>query len=858
MLIISTVLAIRTTLAIPRTVLTRTASEWRTALLIALLLAGGAGLVPAVGRHRPGWHAPLLRSGAGEPFDTLRQATLRGRLRSADGKPLEFADVLLLQAADSSLVRSTLSDLQGQFIFTDLTPGLYRLRAQQLGYRDGRLGVLQVQPGVSKVLELVLAASPQQLSEVKVVGHPPVIERQLDRTVVHVDQLPAVAGGSAYDVLKSAPGVTVTSTDAITIQGKSGVLVLIDDRPVRLSQDALQNMLRNMPAESIQSLEVITTPPAKYDAEGNAGILNLRTKQRRQPGWSTDLTLRGAQGRYSRYSGGAVVNVKQRAVELNGSYFLGRTRAFEDITQYATQRSFGSSQPFQLQSATRNVTTARYHDAKGQLNITTGPKSSVGVVANLYALDNPALGLGNTQILINAQPSDTTIHTQSSLANTSYNYSVDGYYTLRLDSVGKSVSLDANYARFHSNQQQDFDNQTYNQTNSLPIGTTQQLRSLLDGSTYIHSLKADFALPLAKTKLEMGAKYSQVKADNDFLFQRASSGGWQDDALRTNHFQYDETIYAAYGSASREWGSLSLQLGLRGEYTRTLGVSRTTQTSNRTDYFQLFPTVYFQYKPSANYQVNLSYSRRIERPAYNSLNPFLSYQSQYFSNQGNPFLQPSFTHGVEWTNVFKGNFSAAPFINYTTQFASEYPLQNLTTRETTYTFGNLGYSYNYGITVLAPFAVSNYWKVDNNVTVYEQAFQSTYAAELQQQRLFVYNLSVTNTFTLMPNLTAQLSGYYNSPTIQGFYKSVAYYSLNAGATLKLLQNKAVLSISLADIFYTERGAADVHYQNQDFGFYRRNDTRLLRLAFTYKLGNTGLTTKRQRQGAAQEERNRAR
>lgn len=815
----------------------------------ALLLAGSAAAAPICPGPLPVSQSP--------PTDTLRRATLQGSLRSQDGQPLEFANVLLLRAADSSLVKSKLSDVQGRFLFSDVVPGAYRLHAQQLGYRDGRSAVVRVRAGARQLAPLVLAAAPQALGEVRVTGRPPVIERQLDRTVVHVDRLPAVAGGSAYDVIKSAPGVTVTGTDAITMQGKSGVLVLIDDRPVRLSQDALLNMLRNMPAESIQSLEVITTPPARYDAEGNAGILNLRTKQRRQPGWNTDLTLRGAQGHYSRYSGGAVVNVKQRAMELNGSYFLGRTRAFEDITQYATQRAPGGAQPGELLSANRNVNTARYHDAKAQLDVKTGPKSSVGVVANLYVLNDPALGAGATQTLVGTQRSDTTIQTQSRLANTSYNYSVDGYYTVRLDSAGKTVSLDTNYARFHSNQQQDFANQTYDQAGSQPVGNPQQLRSLLAGRTSIRSVKADVTLPLPKLKVEMGAKYSQVAADNDFLFQRTQNGSWQDDALRTNQFQYDETIYAAYGSASKDWRKISLQLGLRGEYTRTLGTSHTTQVSTRNNYFQLFPTVYFQYKPSARYQFNLSYSRRIERPAYSSLNPFLSYQSQYFSNQGNPFLQPSFTDAVEWANVFKNGLSVAPFANYTRQFASEYPVQNPATRETTYTFGNLGYSYNYGVTVVAPFSLGKHWKVDNDLTVYEQAFRSTYAAEPQQRRRFVYNLSVTNTFTPTPHLTAQLSGYYNSPTIQGFYQSAAYYAANAGITLKLLQNKALLSLSLADIFYTERGAADVRYQSQNFGFYRRNDTRLLRLAFTYKLGNTGLAAKSQRQGAAQEERNRA-
>jgi outer membrane receptor for ferrienterochelin and colicin len=802
--------------------------------------------------------SPAGRLPAAAPADTVRGGGLTGRLRNLAGQPLEYANVLLLRAADSTLVRGTLSNEQGRFAFADVPAGRYRVRAQQLGYRDGRSAVVQVAGGAPLALPpLVLAPAAQALAEVLVTGRKPVIERQIDRLVVNVDQLPAVAGGSAYDVLKSTPGVTVSATDAIGMQGKSGVLVLIDDRPVRLSPDALANMLRNMPAESIQTLEVITTPPAKYDAEGNAGILNIRTRQRQQPGWSTDLTLREAQGHYSRYSGGAVVGIKRKRVEFNGSYFLGRTRSFEDITQYATRRVPGQPLPSELQAVSHRVSTARYHDAKAQLEVKTGAKSSAGLVATLYVMGNPAEGTGTARTFTAAQPSDTTVLTQSRLDSDSYNYSVDGYYTLRLDSAGKSVSVDANYARFGTDQQQDFTNQTVDEARAQPVGGSEQLRSGLVGSTLIHSLKADVTLPFPTLKLETGAKYSQVAAANDFLFQREQGGMLVADAGRTNQFAYQENIYAAYVSASRDWSKLSLQLGLRAEYTRALGTSRTTQTSTRNNYFQLFPTVYAQYKFSPAYQLNLSYSRRIERPAYSSLNPFLSYQSRYFSNQGNPFLLPSFTDAVEWTNVFAHELSVAPFFNYTRQFASEYPLQNGATRETTYTYGNLGYAYNYGVTLVAPFALGKRWKVDNDLTVYEQAFHSTYAAEPQHRRLLVYNLSVTNSFTLTPHLTAQLSGYYHSPTIQGFYRSVSYYALNAGATLKLLDNKAILSLSLADLLYTERGAADVHYASQDFGFYRRNDTRLLRLAFTYKLGNTGLTRKSQREAAGQEERNRA-
>ena len=380
-----------------------------------------------------------------QSVDTIFRAGLRGQVLDQQQQPLEFATVLLLRASDSSLVDNLRSDEQGRYQFTHLVAGTYYVQVKQLGYRDGRSAAVQLvaeAPGL-RLPTIVLAPALQVLGEVLVTGRRPPIERQLDRTIVHVDQLPATAGGSAYDVIKGAPGVTVTGTDAITMQGKNGVLVLIDDRPVRMSQDALLNMLRNMPAESIQSLEVITTPPAKYDAEGNAGIINIRTRQRQQAGWNTDLTLRAGQGQYSRYSGGAVATMKRKAVDLNGSYFVGRTRNFEDITQYAIQRGVSEQSQSGLESANRNVSTSRYHDAKTQLEVKINPRTSAGLVANLYLLTNPALGKGNTRLLTGAQRSDTTIQTLSNFLTSSYNYSVDGYYTLRFDSARSSLSIDA-------------------------------------------------------------------------------------------------------------------------------------------------------------------------------------------------------------------------------------------------------------------------------------------------------------------------------------------------------------------------------------------------------------------------------
>jgi hypothetical protein len=791
--------------------------------------------------------------------DTTRGRVIRGLTYDKDEKGLEFTTLHLLTRKDSTHVATVLSDIAGRFEFPAVLPGEYLIKATQISYKDTYTPAFQVtqDQGPVQLSPIVLERSTLLLKEVQVTGRKQLIERQVDRFVVNVDAMPAAAGGSVYDVLKNSPGVTVTSTEAISMMGKSGVVVMIDDRPVQMTPEALLNMLKSMPTESIQTLEVITTPPARFEAEGNAGIINIRTKKRQTEGWNTSLSLRGGQGRYTRYSGGGILNVKKGIFDFNGSYFTGRARSFQRINQQATFRQTGQQEAFSnILSDTYQTNTAFSHDVKTQIDIKTGKSSNAGIVATGFILNNPT-NSDNTSInLLSRTQGDTTVNTHSRLNDLFYNYSLDAYYKTSLDTLGKELSLDANYAKFASDKDQKFTNEFY-------INDTQEnvnldlLRCYFSATTLISSLKADLLLPYTKYKVEAGAKYSWVTSSSDFVFQKQVDDFWVNDLNRTNQFKYQESIYATYFSASRKVNKFTFKAGLRTEYTRTKGISLTTNLSNKNNYFKLFPTLYIQYVPSSAYQVNLSYSRRIGRPPYSYLNPFLSYLSEYFSNQGNPFLQPSFTHTIEWSNIFKGNIMASPFFNYTTSFFSEFPKQNFNNQEITYTFDNIGQSSSYGITFVVPITVAKWWKIEDDITVYGQDFISSYPQTVKNTQKLVYNLSLSNAFTVMPRVTAQLSGYYNSPSIQGLYTTVAYYSANAGTNIKLFKNQGNLSISLADIFFTERGQASTRYTNQDFSFKRKNDTRILRFSFTYKLGDTGLTVKKRRENASQDELNRA-
>ncbi|MFD2786003.1 TonB-dependent receptor [Hymenobacter rubripertinctus] len=372
------------------------------------------------------------------PTDTTRARPVRGSVADKAQKGLEFSTVHLLRHSDSTHVATVMSDEKGAFEFPAVRPGEYLVKVTQLSYTDTYLPFFRVESGegILQLPPIVMGEFALGLDEVVVVGEKQVIERQIDRFVVNVGAMPVAAGGSVYDVLKSSPGVTVNSTESITMMGKTGVIVMIDDRPVKMSSDALLNMLKNMPAESVSPLEVITTPPARYEAQGDAGIINIRTKRRKTEGWNADLSLRGGQGRYSRYSGGGVLNVKKRMIDFNLSYFAGRVRNFQNIGQRATFRRTGQAEVFSdVLSQTYLINTATSQDLKAQADIKTGKRSAMGIAATAFRLPNPACSDNTSSDLLRTAQLDTTVNTLSQLNDIYRSYSLDGYYKTALDTL---------------------------------------------------------------------------------------------------------------------------------------------------------------------------------------------------------------------------------------------------------------------------------------------------------------------------------------------------------------------------------------------------------------------------------------
>ncbi|NAW50497.1 TonB-dependent receptor [Elizabethkingia argentiflava] len=769
-----------------------------------------------------------------------------GILQGEDGFPIDYSEV---SATDSTnvVVQRVLTDSIGVFNL-NLKKGFYKLSSNRYGsvlfeedinvMDNMNLGIITVNSAT--VLEGITITSTKKL-----------IERKVDRFVFNIENSPLLSGGNAFDAIKNAPGVYLGNNESINIMGKSGVKVMVDDRVLNLNPNELTAFLKSMGADNIKSLEVITTPSSKYDAQGNAGIINIITKKGRQHGWNANVGLTGYQGKYSRLIGNAGFNYKSDRIDFISNYAVGDVRSFEEIEQTNSFVNPNSGDITKYSSLNYEKRKEVYHTLTGQLDVKLSEYSNIGISGNLYSNNSPRPSDNETESTNNTSFASYNDHKLNLL-----NYAIDLYFNQKLDTLGKVMNVNASISNFKVDDKQNLTNRFY--TNQV-FEDESKLRSFFDNKTKIYSGNIDFKLPYDKFTLETGIKMAHTETENDFLFQNFLSGQWENNNSLSNQFDYKETNTAGYFSFNSQLSDqMSFQVGLRGEYTRTKGLSRTTGTETDYNYFQLFPTAYFQYKPDEkNYSLNLSYSRRISRPSFDYLNPFISYQSPLFSNVGNPLLRPSFTNSLEISSIFNNKYILTIFGNTTSKYFSEFPIRVNNTDETRYTFDNIGKGNNIGIQAIVPVKVTPWWDISNTFLVMNQNYNLSHEDIQQKLNKVFWLINTSNTFKINENISAELSGRYRSPSIQGFYQIGNFFDMSTAINVKLLQDKATLSFSAHDLLYTNRSIVNIQYPNQDLGFTRYNDTRLFKLSFRYKFGNTDLKNKQKQQSGSIEEQNRA-
>ncbi|MDQ3279602.1 MAG: TonB-dependent receptor, partial [Bacteroidota bacterium] len=567
---------------------------------------------------------------AGKVSGTIAQST----------KQAEGATVSLLRAKDSATVKLSVVNKDGAFALENIADGNYLISVTAVGHKKSYSKSFVIEPQQRTVELPAISLTPvaKSLTDVTVTAKRPLIEQKIDRTIVNVDASITNIGASALEVLEKAPGVSVDREGNITLKGKEGVLVIVDGRPTQLSGADLANLLRNMNANQLDQIEIMTNPPARYDAAGTSGIINIKTKKTLKAGFNGSANVAYTQGRYPKTAEGFNFNYREGKVNLftNLSHNYQKRFTTMTINRKIFNSHTGEVENIFNQEANR-VGEGNAYSAKVGVDFFATKKTTIGAVINVNPRSMTATNPNVTHISTPAKILESTtravVNNESNWNSTSANLN----FRTILDKKGKELTSDIDLVRHRSVTDLLMVN-AYTNAMGDPMKKADSLVGDLPQDIEVYSGRIDYLQPLSKeARFEAGIKTSVVRTDNDARYDSIQNGGIVHDFARSNHFIYEENINAAYLNLSTPLSKkISAQFGLRLENTNAKGVQKTTGDNFDRQYFQLFPTAYFQYKANDKNNFSLNFGRRVSRPSYQSLNPFIRFIDRYTFSQGNP------------------------------------------------------------------------------------------------------------------------------------------------------------------------------------------------------------------------------
>lgn len=786
--------------------------------------------------------------------------TINGIVKDSLNQPLDIAAVNLFRSLDSVFVKAEVTDVDGRFTFVDIPADQYYLIIQYIGFEDYVSPDFQLTESQTtySVPAIVMQGNGLQLDGVQVVAQKPFIERRADRLIVNVENSILAGGSSALEILERSPGVIVSATDAISIRGRSGVIFMIDGKITPMTGQELANYLKGMPSSSIDRIEIITNPSAKYDAAGNAGIIDIRLKKSTSNGTNGSLTASAGQGVYSR--AGAGINLNHRLDKFNffGGYNYNFRKGFNDLRLY---RSFFEDGQRTGAYDQKNYLVIPYHFNMGRAGIDyyLSPNTVIGILAS-GSLNKFKPGGQNTSRVENgAQETISSFGTTNESADIWPSYALNGNFKHTFPSGKQELSVDIDVAQYTNDTEQNFTTRYYD-VNGQEYLPYYLLVGDLNGKLQIKSAKADFTWPISdKARLEAGAKSSVVNADNDLVFiDKSDIETPVFDSTISNHFLYEEQIHAAYVNLSYTWPAFSIQTGLRIENTIADGLQLINGNTFDRNYTNLFPSVFLNYNFSDNYAMGLNMSRRLDRPSYQQLNPFKFFLDPSTYREGNPFLNPQFTWSFEWNHTFLQRYTATLSFARTNDNITQViaPVQGVD-RVTVQTDINLGEVDYYSASASIPVTIGSKWNSTNNISCYLGRYRGNYANTQLNNGNVVMDVRTNNTYALGNDWTAELNFFYHTRELYAFMNLEPMWGLGMGIQKSLFDRKGTARLSLTDIFWTSLPEAEVVFRDyvETFDVYR--DSRQISLSYTHRFGDSKIAPSRRRVGGAEDEKRRA-
>lgn len=784
------------------------------------------------------------------------QSVIHGVVENAREEPLQFANVLLLNSSDSSLVKGKITDANGKYSFENIKKGKYLLSGSFAGLETFYTKIFEISSDKAEINPgvITLKNSEVKLQGVKVDVKKPMFEQKIDRMVINVKNSITNAGGTALDVLEKSPGVTVNKqNNTIAINGKNGVVVMINGKVSYMPMEALVQLLAGISAGNIEKIELITTPPAKYDAEGNAGYINIVLINNPYRGANGSYFITGGYGRKELASTGINFNYRTAKINLYGNYAFNYNHSIQagtGFTQLTKSGNIIANTSFSDRDAVRQV-----HNVRLGLDYQLDTATIVGVLLSGYdnhwkmAADNGAI-IKQNNIL------DTTITTVNNEINHWQNImtNLNFQHTFK---PGKVLYFDANYIYYKDNNPNTYANIYYKGANQFLFN--QDVQSSKITPINIKVFSTDYTTPLGKkATLEAGAKVSLSKFTNDVSVQNLDQGTWLTDSTLSANYLLKENIWAAYSSFTIDLSSkTSMKAGLRYEYTvSNLG---TTQTANLVDrkYGELFPTFYISHKLNDDNSMNFSYSRRVTRPTFNDLAPFTIFFDPKTFFTGNPALQPAIANSVQASYVFKNYIFSLSYTHEDNTIES-FQTDRIDTLNNTVYLSAKNFKYEQYLTASfsLPFIITKWWSMQNNINGDWRQVNTVYDNAPVQLQAFDYNFNSTQRFTLPKDFSIELTGFYSSASYFGTAKLKPIYQLDFGAQKKFKNQKDILRLTANDMFNSGsyyRFVDDLPIQGTILKGTLNFGMVAYKLTWTHNFGNKALKGKRDRSTGAEDE-----
>ncbi len=784
------------------------------------------------------------------------QAQIQGKITDIDGKPVTGATISLLR--DSAIVKLAVTKESGNYEFSGIKEGTYKVSASYVGYATVVSSPITFSGAGVTVPEIRLTKSTGDLQNVTVTARKPLVEMKADKTILNVEGTINSTGSDALELLRKAPGVTVDKDENLGIAGKTGVQVYIDGRPTPLSGQDLATYLKTMQSAQIESIEIITNPSAKYEAAGNAGIINIRLKKNKAFGTNGSANAGWNIGTYAKYNAGISLNHRNNKINVYGNYNYNHAKMESNLSIY---RSILDTL---FDQTGRNVFTARSHNFKGGIDYTINKQSSIGAIINGSISDPSIEANSNTPIIY--KPTNTIDRilratNASDLERDNFTVNLNYNYTGK---DGKSLILNADHGYYDLNTNQYQPNTYYDATGSTKINTV-AYRMISPTKINISSFKADYEQNFAKGKLGIGGKTAFITSDNDFRRYDVTSAGDVYDKDRSNRFKYEENINALYANYNRAWKGIMIQAGLRAENTVSEGTSAGLKkngagyvesvSSFKRNYTDLFPSASVTFNSNPMKQWSLTYSRRIDRPAYQDLNPFEMKLDEYTFQKGNTDLRPQYTNSFGVTHTYKYKLNAT--LNYS--HVKDIFTQLIDTAEQSKSFiskRNLAKQDIISLNVSYPVMYKTFtafFNVNTNYSQYEADFGAGRKVDLDA---FGFNAFVQNSlkFGKTKAWTAELTAFYNAPTIyQGAFKAKSLWAIDMGMQKQIMKGKGTIKASVSDVFRTLKFNGSQEFAGQVSKFTSQWESRQFKLSFNFRFGSNTVKAAKQKSTGAEEE-----